>query len=419
MGLAGISSLKTRQEDDSDCHFTYLRERMEQSLHLGCDTQSRLDRLVHGQLQQVEHFCEAFRSREKPRDYGFTSTALKEALQEDGLPYALEAYKRQHAPQVRMRDFVNRCLFPDTNKASDATLFLSVLNSLDLCRKFERSLPAESRARALLHEYRKGVLDTRSQTDSLALLDSSDYQPGITAGAPMTRFRDLLSLLDNEPLAEAMLGIRPEDAQCKLDQLDASIDAYMTKSWWNTGVGDAYEAIRQQDTLQIKDYLITALGLDQTKRLLDVGGGSGYLGHMLGDAIGEYDLAEVSTQACERARKRDYKARAMRTHRVNADRLEALEQDGYDAITALRVVAHIDVPRFVDNAYRLLKQGGRIVISIPKVKWDRDRLEFTQHYGEQSSNDNQARIRTSMDGRFELAEPYHTDTDVYLVAKKK
>lgn len=110
-----------------------------------------------------------------------------------------------------------------------------------------------------------------------------------------------------------------------------------------------------------------------TKRLLDVGCGTGALGlkikaEMACEVVGiTYSEAEA---ALARARLDDVVV-------CDLNNLELHEMDGFDCIVCSHVLEHLCQPeQLLTRLRRLLSPDGRLVVALPNVLFWRQRLEF-------------------------------------------
>ena len=110
--------------------------------------------------------------------------------------------------------------------------------------------------------------------------------------------------------------------------------------------------------------MINALSLPQEARILDIGCGAGNMIHHL-SRYGHVKGVEIDPRPVEVARQRGYDVE-------QGDATSGLSDadDTYDLVTALDVIEHNqeDV-RILREAYRVLKPGGHIVVTVPAFMW--------------------------------------------------
>jgi O-antigen biosynthesis protein len=101
--------------------------------------------------------------------------------------------------------------------------------------------------------------------------------------------------------------------------------------------------------------------LEPADRALDLGGGDGRLGAVL--TAGELTVADVSSVALERARRRLPEARLVT---LEPDAPLPLPDSGFDLVLCADVLEHVrDLQLLLSEARRVLVPGGRLAIATP------------------------------------------------------
>ncbi len=117
-------------------------------------------------------------------------------------------------------------------------------------------------------------------------------------------------------------------------------------------------------------------GLGNGLSVLDVGGGDGVIGEHLwkmGNYVTSVDLPTVVTQA--------HGCQGLLVVAGDAEQL-AFASNTFDLVLASELMEHLwDPPSFVDEAYRVLKADGHLVISTPEgiegMRYDSHKYYFT------------------------------------------
>ena len=145
------------------------------------------------------------------------------------------------------------------------------------------------------------------------------------------------------------------DAMAELDQ----------RHWW-------YVARRKV----LADLIRREAHLPAGARVLEIGCGTGHNLEMLGE-FGTVDALEV-----------DETARALARERLGRDvfsaplpSLDGIERGGYDMVAAFDVIEHIpDDKAALDGIARLLRPGGRLVVTVPAHQWMWSAHDVVNHH---------------------------------------
>jgi ubiquinone/menaquinone biosynthesis C-methylase UbiE len=109
-----------------------------------------------------------------------------------------------------------------------------------------------------------------------------------------------------------------------------------------------------------KDKLIPLLGDVKGKTILDVGAGTGRAAAPLAKMGAEVTALDVSEQMLKELKKKNSK---IKTVVGDAESLPFPDKS-FDAVVAVFLIVHLKDPaRFFDEAYRVLKDGGMLVVS--------------------------------------------------------
>ena len=101
-------------------------------------------------------------------------------------------------------------------------------------------------------------------------------------------------------------------------------------------------------------------------RLLDVGCGAGNLAALIKDRCQEIYGVDISSEALRMAVKKGVK-----TTRVDLNvELLPFQNEWFDTVVCLDVIEHLlDPERLLEEAKRVLKPGGILIISFPNIRW--------------------------------------------------
>jgi ubiquinone/menaquinone biosynthesis C-methylase UbiE len=111
------------------------------------------------------------------------------------------------------------------------------------------------------------------------------------------------------------------------------------------------------------DQLIRHLKLPSTGALLDAGGGTGRVSHSLAGLVDQLLVADLSLKMLSQAQK----VRGLRTI-CSASELMPFPTGFFDRILMVDALHHvINQQRTVDELWRILKPGGRLVIEEPNI----------------------------------------------------
>lgn len=124
--------------------------------------------------------------------------------------------------------------------------------------------------------------------------------------------------------------------------------------------------------------------LGKGRRILDVGCGSGRIHPFLADRFTEICGVDYAGPALDAAAKR---GTTVATADLNQGRLP-YEDAHFDAVVCLEVVEHLLDPRVVlREVRRVLRPGGRLVLSTPNVQFWGQLLRIVRGFGPKTSGD--------------------------------
>lgn len=112
------------------------------------------------------------------------------------------------------------------------------------------------------------------------------------------------------------------------------------------------------------DWLLEQVGLPTKGALLDAGGGTGRISHLLTDQVSQVVIADLSFEMLIQAKKKD----GVQTTCTLSESLPF--QDGYfERIIMIDALHHVcDQTETANELWRVLKPGGRIVIEEPNIQ---------------------------------------------------
>ncbi|MDD5043484.1 MAG: class I SAM-dependent methyltransferase [Patescibacteria group bacterium] len=132
-----------------------------------------------------------------------------------------------------------------------------------------------------------------------------------------------------------------------------------------------------------KEKLPAALGDIKDKKILDVGAGTGRLALKLARAGAEVTALDISPEMLKILRRKN---KQIKTVGGDAEQLP-FPDETFDIITAAFLIVHLKNPeRFFDEAYRVLKNDGRLVITNinqkepPKIKTKKGNVKIQSFY---------------------------------------
>ena len=121
-----------------------------------------------------------------------------------------------------------------------------------------------------------------------------------------------------------------------------------------------------QNKLHLQRYQFTLDHIQPGERCLEVGAGLGVFGEMLCDHGVRYAGIEFDPEACDRAQRRVGDKSLI--DRGDAQKL-VFPAHSFDCVVCLEVLEHLpDFRSAVSEAKRILKSGGRYIVSVPYRK---------------------------------------------------
>ncbi len=112
-----------------------------------------------------------------------------------------------------------------------------------------------------------------------------------------------------------------------------------------------------------KGQLLPLLGDVSGKKILDVGAGTGRVSVLLAKLGAEVVALDVSAQMLERLKIKRFKDCKIETVVGDGENLP-FENNSFDVVVAAFFIVHLKNPtRFFDEAYRVLKDGGTLVVT--------------------------------------------------------
>ena len=114
------------------------------------------------------------------------------------------------------------------------------------------------------------------------------------------------------------------------------------------------------------------------RRVVDVGAGEGYFSQLVGEQIAQQVGAPVAEilSACD-LYPENFRYAGVRCQRIDASDALPYTDASIDAACAVEVVEHLENQfRFVRELYRILKPGGRAIVSTPNLLNMNSRLRF-------------------------------------------
>jgi ubiquinone/menaquinone biosynthesis C-methylase UbiE len=157
-------------------------------------------------------------------------------------------------------------------------------------------------------------------------------------------------------------------------QLAGGLDKYfaerirMEDGWWLENHTAIYRNIVARYNVTVGRWFVLDMLLKERSEgsVLDMGGGEGFLLAELLERSADWhaysvDLSHVVQRQGERHRK------PIRFVTGSVEHLP-FERDWFDALVATEAIEHVrDVPRFMAEAYRVLKPGGRLLLTTPNL----------------------------------------------------
>ncbi len=120
--------------------------------------------------------------------------------------------------------------------------------------------------------------------------------------------------------------------------------------------------------------IMSLVGRDPGRTVLDIGCASGYLGKLIKDLGNHVDGVEVSAAAADEARK---KLDTVYVFDIEQEWPEDIAHNTYDLMLCTEVLEHVfDPAQVLRSASQLLKSGGSIIISTPNFMSWMNRVKF-------------------------------------------
>ncbi len=106
--------------------------------------------------------------------------------------------------------------------------------------------------------------------------------------------------------------------------------------------------------------ILPLLGDVKNKKVLDIGAGTGRLSLQLAKGGAQVMALDVSEKMLELVKRKNHK---VQTTVADAENLP-FENNSFDVVTAAFLIVHLKDPaRFFDEVYRILKDGGKFVVT--------------------------------------------------------
>lgn len=106
--------------------------------------------------------------------------------------------------------------------------------------------------------------------------------------------------------------------------------------------------------------ILPLLGDVKNKKVLDIGAGTGRLSLQLAKGGAQVMALDVSAKMLELVKRKNHK---VQTTVADAENLP-FENNSFDVVTAAFLIVHLKDPtRFFDEVYRILKDGGKFVVT--------------------------------------------------------
>ncbi|MBK1878411.1 class I SAM-dependent methyltransferase [Pelagicoccus mobilis] len=135
-----------------------------------------------------------------------------------------------------------------------------------------------------------------------------------------------------------------------------------------------------QVTLEV---LKETIGVSKEDTFLEIGCGIGRVGRALSPHVGQWNGADISSGMIAQAEKYLNDLDNVSLHKLQASSLEQFEDESFDAIYCTVVFMHLlewDRYRYIKEAMRLLKPGGRVYFDNVDITTDHGWQVFTDGY---------------------------------------
>lgn len=151
---------------------------------------------------------------------------------------------------------------------------------------------------------------------------------------------------------------------------------------YNLAAADYDKKEKYLDSFE-KETLLSVLGDIRNKRILDVGAGTGRLSLRLAEKGADVIALDISDRMLAELERKNKK---IITVVGDAEQLP-FEDNFFDAVTAAFLIIHLKDPvRFFDEVYRVLKDGGRFIVTNinqkepPEIKTKNGLLKIESYY---------------------------------------
>jgi len=136
-----------------------------------------------------------------------------------------------------------------------------------------------------------------------------------------------------------------------------------------------WESMRKEDAIQILNKIDFKIPSDA--RVVDVGCGLGCLGHEIiqkfGCMVDGVDINDVSLKASQ--------MKGLKVLKFDLDSNWQLQSESYDYVFSTEMIEHvINTDLFIEESKRILKKGGRLILTTPNLTCWYNRLIFIFGY---------------------------------------
>lgn len=107
--------------------------------------------------------------------------------------------------------------------------------------------------------------------------------------------------------------------------------------------------------------------LNTEKRVLEIGCGTGMLTRYLADTGANITATDIFPEFLDIAAKRTGDKNRISFRILDAENMDALEEDSFDAVCGLSILHHLDINKVFKNIRRVLRPGGLLAFSEPNM----------------------------------------------------